>query len=1084
MASKPYFPVPDKLPTPQAQNHPTFKPQPLDGTILVPELFGWNAENNPDHPLFVFADGPQGETRTIKYPEAFRIIKRAAKIAKGYYKRYESVYEGKGLLRAQTGPVLGILANADTISYWATMASIMCLGLVPFPISPRNSAIAVAHLVKSVGVMQMLVSPDPAMQRLCSEAQAILKKDGIELEVLPMIQYEQISDEGAGTPEDEEIVFTKLDIERTVCVYHSSGSTSFPKPIYIKNRTLLQWTMAHAYGERDLCGTVLAVHTAPLFHSMGCVNFIWTVVTGMIMACFKPTSPPAIPTPESYLEGIIRTKSEMAFCVPSFVEAWMRDPANYPAIKKLKAILYAGGPIDKAVGDQVTGMGVPLYPFYGATEVGSISTSIPAGLPTVDTWQWFHISRQLTVELLPQEESDDLFEVCIVRTEYFQPNVTNSTSSDGRPMYRTSDLLQRHPTEPTLYRVYGRADDQIMLSTGEKTNPGPLESILMQDPHVASAVIFGRGQFQNGVLVDPKPQFAFDPTDEVKLAEFRNLIWPTVEKLNNFAPAHSRLFKETILVSKPSKPFELTSKMTARRHVVIKAYAEEIETLYETIKNSSQEDIPPRDSWSAESTKKFIRKVVERVMQLELDDNSDFFLEGCDSLQATYIRNSIIHALWKSSDIPTARLPNNFVYSNPTIASLSSFILSFLASDSASSHSIEEAKILAMQSMLETYASSFPSHSARGTAPAASVDEIVLLTGTTGRLGAHLLAQLLEKKSVARVYALNRAGVGNIEERQRATFDSWGLDVGLLRGDKVKLVEADFSKKDLGVGEGLFAEMRDSVTSIIHNAWRVDFNLSLSSFEPLVAGVRNLVELSLSSPRPSPPPVLFTSSISVLIHSPSSPVPELPVTDPKIAVANGYSEGKWVAESILLRAAKESGIKVNIVRVGQLCGDSKVGGWNEKEWLPVMLRGSQVLGATPHRVEDISFVPVDIAASALLDMLGSDEPVLHLVHPYTVSWDVISHTAAEVLGVPIIPYKEWVSRLHTAAQSANGEAARHNPAIKLLEFFERDMGESSDGIISTDKAVQVSPSLKGLTKLDRKDVELWMAYWKKVGLLQ
>lgn len=99
----------------------------------------------------------------------------------------------------------------------------MCLNLVPFPISPRNSAIAVAHLVKSVGVMQMLVSPDPAMQRLCSEAQDILRKDGIELDLLPMLQYEQISDESADATGDEEVVFPKLDIDRTVCIYHSSG---------------------------------------------------------------------------------------------------------------------------------------------------------------------------------------------------------------------------------------------------------------------------------------------------------------------------------------------------------------------------------------------------------------------------------------------------------------------------------------------------------------------------------------------------------------------------------------------------------------------------------------------------------------------------------------------------------------------------------------------------------------------------------------------------------------------------------------------------------------------------------------------
>ena len=81
-----------------------------------------------------------------------------------------------------------------------------------------------------------------------------------------------------------------------------------------------------------------------------------------------------------------------------------------------------------------------------------------------------------------------------------------------------------------------------MLSTGEKTNPGPLgittnlaficvrlynflEGILVQDPHILSAVMFGRGRFQNGVLIDPKPEFAFDPKDEAKLEAFRKSIW-------------------------------------------------------------------------------------------------------------------------------------------------------------------------------------------------------------------------------------------------------------------------------------------------------------------------------------------------------------------------------------------------------------------------------------------------------------------------------------------------------------------------------------------------------------------------------
>lgn len=47
----------------------------------------------------------------------------------------------------------------------------------------------------------------------------------------------------------------------------------------------------------------------------------------------------------------------------------------------------------------------------------------------------------------------------------------------------------------------------------------------MQDSRIQGAVMFGRGRFQNGVLIDPKPEYIFDATDEVKLRDFRNAIW-------------------------------------------------------------------------------------------------------------------------------------------------------------------------------------------------------------------------------------------------------------------------------------------------------------------------------------------------------------------------------------------------------------------------------------------------------------------------------------------------------------------------------------------------------------------------------
>jgi len=52
-----------------------------------------------------------------------------------------------------------------------------------------------------------------------------------------------------------------------------------------------------------------------------------------------------------------------------------------------------------------------------------------------------------------------------------------------------------------------------------------IEHILNQDPHVRSSLIFGRGQFHAGVLIDPRPSFAIDPEDKAQLEEFQDKIW-------------------------------------------------------------------------------------------------------------------------------------------------------------------------------------------------------------------------------------------------------------------------------------------------------------------------------------------------------------------------------------------------------------------------------------------------------------------------------------------------------------------------------------------------------------------------------
>lgn len=87
---------------------------------------------------------------------------------------------------------------------------------------------------------------------------------------------------------------------------------------------------------------------------------------------------------------------------------------------------------------------------------------------------------------------------------------------------------------------------------------------------------------------------------------------------------------------------------------------------------------------------------------------------------------------------------------------------------------------------------------------------------------------------------------------------------------------------------------------IIHNAWRLDFNLGLSSFEPNIRGTRNLIDLGRSTQKASSLRFLFTSSVASAQSwdKTKGPYPEEVVMDARYAVGPGYGAGKYATERV------------------------------------------------------------------------------------------------------------------------------------------------------------------------------------------
>ena len=110
------------------------------------------------------------------------------------------------------------------------LVATMRLGFVPFPISIRNSPAGVAHLLSRTHVIQLYVSPDPAMRRLCAEAVALLAAEdgGVQVEVLPVVQFAEIEDAAWEGAEEPQVAFGKLDLDSVACLMHSSGAPPPP----------------------------------------------------------------------------------------------------------------------------------------------------------------------------------------------------------------------------------------------------------------------------------------------------------------------------------------------------------------------------------------------------------------------------------------------------------------------------------------------------------------------------------------------------------------------------------------------------------------------------------------------------------------------------------------------------------------------------------------------------------------------------------------------------------------------------------------------------------------------------------------
>ena len=412
-----------------------------------------------------------------------------------------------------------------------------------------------------------------------------------------------------------------------------------------------------------------------------------------------------------------------------------------------------------------------------------------------------------------------------------------------------------------------------------------------------------------------------------------------------------------------------------------------------------------------------------------LEDDWDFFDLGGHSLAGLEITLGIERVF-------EIELSGTEVYEYPTIGELAAYLQHRGAN-------MESRVSLAEDSILD------PEISPRDNVRATRLSEAssVLVTGTTGFLGAFLLDELLRTTGQnTKYYCLVRdqtTGLGRPSNRVLENLKFYGL-AGQPDEDRIIPVMGDLTQPRLGLKDDEYRELANEIDLIFHCAASVNYAYPYSAAKPhTVGGTLEVLKFACTG---ATKPIQYISSNGIFPGGDDTPYLENNQIDGFVdRMEGGYNQSKWVAERLVWSAVSR-GLPVCVFRPGNIGHHSATGAVNPNDFLSLIIKACARLGCAPLAPDwFIEMTSVDFLASAITRMADDARhfgKVYNVVQQDPVPADhVFAYMESQGYVTERAPIGEWKSRLEGMADRE--EDMELKVLVRSMESVEPYLADTS-----------------------------------------